>query len=153
MNAEPGSCPDCCTGVPCGHPYLPTLEVGPEYAACALSGKHRPAPLLIDCRREEEVQAVALEGHLHIPLDELAARTREVEAALAARSETRTAEILVICHSGRRSLYAANCLKAAGFEGARSIVGGIDLWSRKIDPSVPRYTKTADAVMILPPEN
>ncbi len=143
---------DCCRGVPCGHPYLPTLEVGPAYAADALSGKTRPAPLLIDCRREEEVEAVALPGNLHIPLDELAARTREVEAALTARAESKNAELLVMCHHGRRSLYAANTLKAAGFEGARSIVGGIDLWSRTIDPSIPRYTKLGSLITLVPAE-
>ncbi len=147
-----GSCPEFSTGVPGGHPYLPTLEVGPEYAACALSGQTRPAPLLIDCRREEEVEAVALPNHLHIPLDELAARTAEVEQALAHRQEAKSSEILVMCHHGRRSLYAANTLKAAGFEGARSIVGGIDLWARLVDRGLPRYTKMGSTITLLPPE-
>ena len=147
-----GSCPEFSTGVPGGHPYLPTLEVGPEYAACALSGQTRVSPLLIDCRRDEEIEAVALPGCLHIPLDELAARTREGEQALSARDEPKAAEILVMCHHGRRSLYAANTLKAAGFEGARSIVGGIDLWACKVDPTLPRYTKLGSMITLIPPQ-
>jgi len=144
--------PECCKGVPCDYPYLPTLEVGPKYAAKVLSGKGHAAPMLIDCRRDEEVAAVCLCNHVHIPLDELAARTREIDQALAARNEPKGTEILIICHSGRRSLFAANTLKAAGYEGARSIVGGIDLWALTIDPSVPRYTKTAGCITVIPPQ-
>jgi rhodanese-related sulfurtransferase len=32
-------------------------------------------------------------------------------------------------------------LQEQGLRGARSVAGGIDLWSVDIDPSVPRYTK------------
>jgi rhodanese-related sulfurtransferase len=38
-----------------------------------------------------------------------------------------------------RSLSAAAILRQAGFPEALSLAGGIDLWSRIVDPSVPRY--------------
>jgi rhodanese-related sulfurtransferase len=47
--------------------------------------------------------------------------------------------VLVICHSGRRSLRVASTLRALGFPNAYSVAGGIDLWSVDIDPTIPRY--------------
>lgn len=140
-----------CRGVPRGYPFLPTLEIGPEDARDALSGKQGKSPLLIDCRREDEFAAVALPESILIPLDELAARTEEVEQALRKRGDAKTDPLLIICHHGRRSLHAANTLKAAGFEGARSVVGGLELWSQVIDPAVPRYDKTFTEVWLLKP--
>ena len=40
---------------------------------------------------------------------------------------------------GVRSLKALEILKSAGVSNVRSLRGGIDAWSRAIDPSVPRY--------------
>ena len=51
----------------------------------------------------------------------------------------RGAVIVCYCHHGVRSLTAATILRQAGFERAVSLAGGIDLWSRRIDPAVPRY--------------
>ena len=47
--------------------------------------------------------------------------------------------IAVLCHHGARSLSVANWLRQQGFTRAQSVAGGIDLWSRVIDASVPRY--------------
>lgn len=47
-------------------------------------------------------------------------------------------ELIVYCHHGMRSGVAAEWLRARGFR-ARSLAGGIDRWSRDVDPSVPRY--------------
>ena len=45
----------------------------------------------------------------------------------------------IICHSGRRSLMATLALRRMGFANVYSVAGGIDLWARDIDPSLPRY--------------
>jgi rhodanese-related sulfurtransferase len=47
--------------------------------------------------------------------------------------------IAVMCHHGARSLSVANWLREKGFAKAQSVTGGIDLWSRTIDPTIPRY--------------
>ena len=47
--------------------------------------------------------------------------------------------IITVCHHGVRSLDAALYLRQQGFKKARSMRGGIDLWSQIIDTSVPRY--------------
>ena len=47
--------------------------------------------------------------------------------------------IIAVCHHGVRSLHVATWLRHAGFDEAQSLAGGIDSWSRQIDPAVPRY--------------
>jgi rhodanese-related sulfurtransferase len=47
--------------------------------------------------------------------------------------------IVVMCHHGVRSANVAAWLQQQGFERAQSLQGGIDRWSRIIDPKVPTY--------------
>lgn len=47
--------------------------------------------------------------------------------------------IVCYCHHGVRSLNAAAFLSQKGFTNVRSMAGGIDAWSREIDPAMPRY--------------
>jgi rhodanese-related sulfurtransferase len=49
------------------------------------------------------------------------------------------AHIVTICHGGVRSLNAAVWMRNQGFEKVQSLSGGIDAWSREVDPAVPRY--------------
>jgi adenylyltransferase/sulfurtransferase len=49
------------------------------------------------------------------------------------------AELVLHCHSGARSAWAANQLRALGFKRVRNLTGGISRWSDEVDPSVPRY--------------
>ncbi|HEY7394114.1 MAG TPA: molybdopterin-synthase adenylyltransferase MoeB [Gemmatimonadaceae bacterium] len=49
------------------------------------------------------------------------------------------ADIVVYCHHGQRSHAAAEALSAFGFKQVRNLVGGIDRWSRDVDPGVRRY--------------
>ena len=48
-------------------------------------------------------------------------------------------EVVFYCHHGMRSLDAAAWLRGQGVEGAKSMAGGIERWSREVDPQVPRY--------------
>ena len=47
--------------------------------------------------------------------------------------------LVAYCHHGIRSLRAVHFLREHDFPEALSLQGGIDAWSRAIDPSVPRY--------------
>ncbi len=47
--------------------------------------------------------------------------------------------IVVLCHHGARSLSVTMWLRQQGFDHAQSLAGGIDRWSRTIDPVIPRY--------------
>jgi rhodanese-related sulfurtransferase len=87
--------------------------------------------LLLDCREAEEVQIAAIPGAVHIPMDQIPRRQNELDD---------DKHIVVFCHHGVRSLSVAVWLKEqAGFEQVSSMRGGIDAWSREVDPAVPRY--------------
>lgn len=84
---------------------------------------------LVDCRQEWEHRICHLPGDKLLPLGELADRTEELDPAVP---------VLVYCHHGIRSINAAVYLESIGFS-AMSMHGGIDAWSLRIDPAVPRY--------------
>jgi len=54
--------------------------------------------------------------------------------ALAASSD-----LLVLCHHGVRSLQVVAWLRQCGLNNCYSVAGGIDRWSREVDPAIPRY--------------
>jgi monothiol glutaredoxin len=47
--------------------------------------------------------------------------------------------IVFQCHHGIRSQSAAEYFLQAGFENVYNLAGGIDAWSRLVDPATPRY--------------
>ena len=73
-----------------------------------------------------------LPGSRLIPLNELPARAGEVDPPEGAA-------VVVYCHHGVRSLSGAALLERLGFRDVASLAGGIDAWSRFVDPAVPRY--------------
>ena len=48
-------------------------------------------------------------------------------------------EIIVCRHHGARSYEGAQILIESGFPRVANLIGGIDLWSCLVDPSIPRY--------------
>lgn len=48
-------------------------------------------------------------------------------------------EIIVMCHHGIRSANLCMFLIRNGFEKVLNLEGGIDLWSKEVDETVPRY--------------
>ena len=88
--------------------------------------------LFLDCRQPDEHATAHIEGTRLIPMKELPQRLAELEAY-------RDKEIVIHCHHGGRSERAARWLREQGFNGARTMVGGIDRWAEEIDRAVPRY--------------
>jgi rhodanese-related sulfurtransferase len=89
------------------------------------------APLLLDVREPWEAETASIAGAKLIPMGEITSRAHtELDPDQA---------IVVYCHHGARSLSVAMWLRGQGFERAQSLAGGIDSWSRAIDPRVPRY--------------
>jgi adenylyltransferase/sulfurtransferase len=86
--------------------------------------------VLLDVRRADEVATASLPNIVHIPIEEIEERAGELDPA---------AETVVYCHHGVRSLSVTVYLRNLGFRDVTSLAGGIDLWSQRIDPSVPRY--------------
>lgn len=86
--------------------------------------------LLLDVREPWEVELAKIDGALVIATWELARRVGDLP---------KDREIVVFCHSGARSLLAARYLKRLGLPRVYNMIGGIDLWSVAVDPSVPQY--------------
>ena len=109
---------------------LPSPEIGIAEARERLSAKS--GVRLIDVRDPDEFAYCRLPHAELIPLATLPSEA-------ATRLPDKTAEMIVYCHHGMRSLHAVGQLRALGYTNARSMSGGIDRWSREIDPDVPRY--------------
>jgi len=89
-------------------------------------------PRLLDVREPEEHAYCALPDSRLLPLSELIERLEELQ-------DWRGEEIVVYCHHGVRSAHAIAYLRQAGFTRLWNLSGGIDRWSREVDPKVPLY--------------
>ena len=85
---------------------------------------------IADVREPWEAEIARIEGALLVPLGEFAARAKELP---------RDKPILIHCHHGGRSMQATQWLRRNGYDRVSNVAGGIDAWSREIDPTVPRY--------------
>lgn len=83
---------------------------------------------VIDVRDPDEHQVAHVEGVNLIPLGVLPQRASELDPEK---------KYYLHCKAGGRSMRAVEMLRAAGFENVKSVKGGIQAWSREIDPSVP----------------
>ena len=85
---------------------------------------------LLDVREPWEIALASIPGSLAIPLHDIPARLKELDA---------TSEIIVMCKGGGRSQRAADFLAARGYGRVSNLQGGINAWARDIDPDVPDY--------------
>ena len=102
-------------------------QISVEEARDLLEGE--APPQLLDCRQPFEVDLCRLPGAVFIPLMEIAERLDELDPSRP---------VIVYCHAGVRSINGAMLLEERGFV-AMSMRGGIEAWSLRIDPTVPRY--------------
>jgi rhodanese-related sulfurtransferase len=86
---------------------------------------------LIDVREPAEHDICRIEGARLIPMRSVPDHLNELQDSEAA--------IVVICHHGVRSMAVVDWLQRQGIRNCRSMAGGIDLWSLRVDPAVPRY--------------
>ncbi len=86
---------------------------------------------LIDVREPWEFATANIPGSVAMPMGDVPSR---------AHQELDPEEhLVVLCHSGIRSMNVAVWLRNQGFEQVQSLRGGIDAWSVEIDPTVARY--------------
>lgn len=90
---------------------------------------------LIDVREENEFETAKIEGFLLRPLSRLMEW-----GTFANKDFDPDAQTVVLCHHGMRSMQVSNFLvQQAGFGRVFNVSGGIDAYSRLVDPNVPRY--------------
>jgi rhodanese-related sulfurtransferase len=87
--------------------------------------------LLLDVREPWEFETAQIDGATLMPMGDVPSRAhQELDPEDS---------IVVICHHGVRSMSVTAWLRQQGFEKAQSMRGGIDAWSRSVDPKVPMY--------------
>lgn len=82
-----------------------------------LSSKN--APLVLDVRNDAERKAQKIPGTMHIPLNQLGRRIKEVP---------REGRLVIHCASGYRSMTAASLLEKSGRRQLADLLGGIAAW-------------------------
>lgn len=107
-----------------------TLPYEISVAEAADSRQSPTPPPFLDVREPQEVQLAHIQPEYHIPMQSIPDQWENLP---------KDRPLLVYCHHGMRSLRVTEFLREKGFSLAQSISGGIDAWSREIDPSVPRY--------------
>jgi rhodanese-related sulfurtransferase len=87
-------------------------------------------PVILDVRQPWEAQICALPGARLIPMNDVPHHVDEL---------SKDAEIVVLCHHGVRSQRVAYYLQTLGFENLYNLTGGIDAWSKEVDPTMTKY--------------
>ncbi len=84
---------------------------------------------LLDVREIHERERASIEG------------SKLLDQAMAEYIETLPKDTCLVfhCHTGVRSQQAAEYFRGRGFTNTHNLVGGIDAWSQRVDPEVPRY--------------
>ncbi len=85
---------------------------------------------LLDVRSREEFEAVHIEGAVLMSQP----ATQEILA-----EGTNSRPLVIIDHRGKQGLDAAAYFIGHGLTNVRCLRGGIDGWSREVDPKLPRY--------------
>ncbi len=97
---------------------------------------------LVDVRAGHEWDAGRIAGATHIPLDELAGRTGEIDAERP---------VILYCRGGNRSTMATEALAAAGFDAAK-LSEGIVGWAEAglpVEPDDGYVAESGEAAAVL----
>ncbi|UCC18288.1 MAG: FAD-dependent oxidoreductase [Promethearchaeota archaeon] len=110
---------------PSGAPPISNISVEELYER--LETEDEP-PLLIDVRTPQEYASGHIKNSNLIPLGDLLNNTDMI-------ADYKDKEIVAICHSGSRSMMAAQILERSGFKDIRNLSGGMMTWHRKGYPT------------------
>lgn len=121
---------DCLSSPPVEYSELTTTDLAPDEAEAKVAAGAR----LIDIRQPYEWEAGHIDGAVHVPLEQLPAKSAELD---------RDREIVLACRSGSRSAFATTALREAGFE-AFNLAGGLRAWVEAGKPIAPAGGSVAD---------
>jgi monothiol glutaredoxin len=85
--------------------------------------------ILIDVRGDDERAIASIEK----------ARAMNSEVMAEIEAMPKDSAVAFICHTGGRSQVAAEHFRKQGFTNVSNVAGGIDAWSKEIDPEVSLY--------------
>jgi rhodanese-related sulfurtransferase len=88
-------------------------------------------PILLDVREQWEFDTAHIANAILMPMGDVPSRAHQ--------ELDEEEHVVVLCHHGARSLSVTAWLRNQGYDKAQSVAGGIDAWSRAIDPTVPLY--------------
>ena len=107
-------------------------EIGVKQVKEMLDAKHTFK--LIDVREPSEYKICKIDAATLIPLGDIEAKDLSKLNGLNPDDE-----IVLHCKAGMRSMKALKALEEMGFRNLKSMRGGINEWSEKVDSSVPMY--------------
>ena len=112
------------------------LNISPKELNKILEDDSSEKPFIVDVREDNEIAIASFSfSVLHLPLSKAANWSENIEALLP-----KDQPILVVCHAGVRSLnFGIWVLEKGISRRVWNLVGGIDAWSKDVDPSIPRY--------------
>ena len=105
-------------------------QISASELAAWLADKSRDKPVLLDVREPWEHEKARIAGSQLVPMGQIQKRLAELDDEK---------EVVAICHHGGRSMQVATFLEKNGFSRVHNLAGGIDAWSRTVDPSGPLY--------------
>ncbi len=105
---------------------IPTITVHDLHALRTQGEDH----FLLDVREPHEHALCRIEGSTLMPLAFVESRAMELP---------KDRRIVVHCKAGGRSAQAVSKLIGLGFDNVWNVAGGINEWSKEIDPEVPHY--------------
>lgn len=85
--------------------------------------------ILVDVRTDDERAIASIAG----------ARAMDADLMNELEAMPKDSPIAFVCHTGKRSQVAAEHFRKLGFDRISNVAGGIDAWSKEIDPEVPLY--------------
>jgi len=100
---------------------VPQLQASQGVDVKAAKSMSDQGALLLDVREPDEYAAVHAVNAKLIPLGEVGARLKEIEAY-------KDKPVAVICRSGRRSAQAVSLLQESGFTQVVNVEGGTQAW-------------------------
>ena len=82
---------------------------------------------IIDVREGWEVAQGKVPEAIHIPMNDIP----EVMDKISMDKP-----VVIMCHTGNRSFQVAQWLAMQGYENVMNLDGGIERWSKEVDPSI-----------------
>lgn len=153
-----GKLPDCAvcanpSTAPAVQDYAAWCGTGPTNKCCGLSVlpkelriscqdlrdrllSEQPSCLLLDVRPKCQFEMCHLPRSINIPFEQLDKELESLEKKL-----TENAEVVVICRRGNDSQLAVEKLRQAWNQAVKvcDVRGGLEAWSRTVDPDFPTY--------------